>query len=93
MVNNSEADWLHVDVMDGVFVPNISFGLPVVEAMKRHSKIPLDVHLMIVEPEKYIESFLKGRCRQNFNSHRGLYAFTCRCGTHKTIGRRSEHRH
>ncbi len=59
MVNNSEADWLHVDVMDGVFVPNISFGLPVVEAMKRHSKIPLDVHLMIVEPEKYIESFRK----------------------------------
>lgn len=59
MINNSSADWLHVDVMDGVYVPNISFGLPVVEAMKRHSKIPLDVHLMIVEPEKYIDHFRK----------------------------------
>ncbi|HNV99225.1 MAG TPA: ribulose-phosphate 3-epimerase, partial [Chitinophagales bacterium] len=46
MINQSAADWIHVDVMDGVFVPNISFGLPVVEAMKRHSKKPLDVHLM-----------------------------------------------
>lgn len=59
MVNTSTADWLHVDVMDGVYVPNLSFGLPVVEAMKRHSKIPLDVHLMIVEPERYIEHFRK----------------------------------
>ncbi|MBK6730511.1 MAG: ribulose-phosphate 3-epimerase [Bacteroidetes bacterium] len=59
MINSSAADWLHVDVMDGVYVPNISFGLPVVEAMKRHSKIPLDVHLMIVEPQNYIDDFRK----------------------------------
>lgn len=57
MINSSEADWLHVDVMDGVYVPNISFGIPVVAAMKRHSKIPLDVHLMIVEPQNYIRHF------------------------------------
>jgi ribulose-phosphate 3-epimerase len=59
MVNNSEADWFHVDVMDGRFVPNISFGMFIVEAMKRMATKPLDVHLMIVEPEKYIESFRK----------------------------------
>jgi ribulose-phosphate 3-epimerase len=57
MVNSSEADWLHVDVMDGMYVPNISFGIPVVKAMKRHSKIPLDVHLMIVQPENYLKKF------------------------------------
>ncbi len=59
MLNNSTADWLHIDVMDGVFVPNISFGLPVVEAMKRHAKKPLDVHLMIVNPDQYIADFKK----------------------------------
>ncbi len=59
MCNQSDADWIHVDVMDGVFVPNISFGLPLVEAMKKHADIPLDVHLMIVEPEKYIMDFKK----------------------------------
>jgi ribulose-phosphate 3-epimerase len=59
MLNNSHADWLHIDVMDGVFVPNISFGLPVVEAMKRHAKKPLDVHLMIVNPDQYIVDFKK----------------------------------
>jgi ribulose-phosphate 3-epimerase len=59
MLNNSHADWLHIDVMDGVFVPNISFGLPVVEAMKRHAKKPLDVHLMIVNPDQYIADFKK----------------------------------
>ena len=59
MLNNSRADWLHIDVMDGVFVPNISFGLPVVEAMKRHAKKPLDVHLMIVNPDQYIADFKK----------------------------------
>lgn len=54
MLNNSNADWYHLDVMDGVFVPNISFGFPVMEAMARVATKPLDVHLMIVEPEKYI---------------------------------------
>lgn len=57
MVNNSRADWFHVDIMDGVFVPNISIGFPVVEVIKRHAKKPLDVHLMIVEPEKYVKQF------------------------------------
>ncbi len=57
MINNSAADYFHVDVMDGVFVPNISFGLPVVKAIKKHAKKPLDVHLMIVEPERYIKNF------------------------------------
>ena len=57
MVNNSEADWFHVDIMDGVFVPNISYGLPVTQALQKHSTKPLDVHLMIVQPEKYLEDF------------------------------------
>lgn len=59
MVNQSEADWFHLDVMDGRFVPNITFGMVVIEAMHRLARKPLDVHLMIVEPEKYIESFRK----------------------------------
>ncbi|WP_028982132.1 ribulose-phosphate 3-epimerase [Sporocytophaga myxococcoides] len=57
MINESQADWFHVDIMDGVFVPNISFGLPVCAAINKHAKKPLDVHLMIVQPEKYIEAF------------------------------------
>lgn len=57
MVNNSLADWLHLDIMDGVFVPNISFGFPVVEAVKKIAAKPLDVHLMIVEPDRYISRF------------------------------------
>ena len=57
MINESQADWIHVDVMDGVFVPNISFGIPVIKAIKKHAKKPLDVHLMIVQPERYIETF------------------------------------
>ena len=59
MLNRSEADWIHIDIMDGVFVPNISFGLPVCEAIHRHAKKPLDVHLMIVEPQRYLEAFQK----------------------------------
>lgn len=59
MINSSEADWIHCDVMDGKFVPNISFGIPVLEAIKKHSQKPLDVHLMIVEPERYISTFKK----------------------------------
>ena len=52
MVNNSEADWFHIDVMDGHFVPNISYGMPVIQAIKRHATKPLDVHLMIEKPER-----------------------------------------
>jgi ribulose-phosphate 3-epimerase len=59
MVNASEADWLHLDIMDGRYVPNISFGFPVLEQVKKYSKKPMDVHLMIVEPEKYLERFAK----------------------------------
>ncbi|MEY3843133.1 MAG: hypothetical protein RIR80_705 [Bacteroidota bacterium] len=57
MINQSEADWFHVDVMDGVFVPNISFGFPVITAIKHHAKKPLDVHLMIVDPDRYLQQF------------------------------------
>jgi ribulose-phosphate 3-epimerase len=59
MINSTSADWVHVDIMDGVFVPNISFGFPVLEAVRRKSKKPLDVHLMIANPEKYILPFSK----------------------------------
>mgnify|MGYP001211150819 CR=1 FL=1 len=57
MVNQSKADWFHMDIMDGVFVPNISFGMPVLKAMARQTKKPLDVHLMIVDPDRYIQTF------------------------------------
>ncbi|MCP9767539.1 ribulose-phosphate 3-epimerase [Lacihabitans sp. LS3-19] len=59
LINESSADWFHIDIMDGVFVPNISFGIPVTEAIKKHAKKPLDVHLMIVKPENYIADFAK----------------------------------
>src|SRR6201996_1144317 len=57
LINASEADWIHVDVMDGVFVPNISFGFPVMAAVKKHATKPLDVHLMIIDPDRYIKNF------------------------------------
>ncbi|MGV3461276.1 MAG: ribulose-phosphate 3-epimerase [Flavobacterium sp.] len=57
MINNSDADWFHVDIMDGVFVPNISFGMPVLQAITRHAKKTIDVHLMIVNPDQYIKTF------------------------------------
>ncbi len=57
MINQSEADWFHIDIMDGVFVPNISFGFPVLNAINKHAKKPLDVHLMIVDPDRYLQEF------------------------------------
>jgi ribulose-phosphate 3-epimerase len=57
MINSSKADWFHVDIMDGVFVPNISFGFPVIKAIAKHAKKPLDVHLMIVDPDRYTQNF------------------------------------
>jgi len=68
MLNESEADWIHVDIMDGIFVPNISFGIPVTEAIKRHAKKPLDVHLMIEHPERYLEAFQQAGA-QNISVH------------------------
>jgi len=59
MVNKSEADWFHLDVMDGVFVPNISFGFPIIEKIRKIANKPLDIHLMIVDPDRYLERFIK----------------------------------
>ena len=57
MLNRSQADWLHIDIMDGVFVPNISFGFPVIKAIKKHATKPLDVHLMVTDPDRYLTQF------------------------------------
>ena len=59
MINVSEADWFHIDIMDGVFVPNISFGMPVLDAINKHAKKTIDVHLMIVDPDRFISTFAK----------------------------------
>ena len=58
-IDNSNADWFHLDIMDGLFVPNISFGMPIVKSIRQMTKKPLDVHLMIVEPERYIDKFIE----------------------------------
>ena len=62
MVNQSEADWCHLDIMDGVFVPNISFGMPVIKAIAKHATKPLDTHLMIIDPDRYISTFAEIGC-------------------------------
>jgi ribulose-phosphate 3-epimerase len=81
MINNSNADWFHVDVMDGVFVPNISFGFPVMKAIKKQANKPLDVHLMIVQPERYVKDFadagadiLTVHYEASTHLHRTIYA-------------------
>ena len=68
MINQSEADWFHIDIMDGVFVPNISFGFPVLKAIHKHAKKPLDVHLMIVDPDRYLHEF-KSAGAENITVH------------------------
>ncbi|HTD97985.1 MAG TPA: ribulose-phosphate 3-epimerase [Mucilaginibacter sp.] len=90
MLNQSEADWIHVDVMDGVFVPNISYGFPVLEAVKKHARKPLDVHLMIVDPDRYLKEFSeKGAdgitvhfeaCTHLHRTIQAIKEFGCRAG-------------
>jgi ribulose-phosphate 3-epimerase len=81
MINNSEADWFHLDIMDGVFVPNITFGQPIIKYMKKIAKKPLDVHLMIVQPERYFQDFkesgadiLSFHYEASTHLHRSIYA-------------------
>ena len=81
MINNSEADWFHLDIMDGVFVPNITFGQPIVKYIKKMAKKPLDVHLMIVQPERYFQDFkdagadiLSFHYEASIHLHRSIYA-------------------
>jgi len=90
MINNSEADWFHIDVMDGVFVPNISYGFPVLDVVKAHATKPLDVHLMIVNPDQYIERFAKAgasvitvhyeACVHLHRTVQAIHATGCRAG-------------
>lgn len=90
MINASEADWFHVDVMDGVFVPNISFGFPVMEAIKKYATKPLDVHLMIVNPDQYIERFAEAgasvitvhyeACTHLHRTVQAIHAAGCKAG-------------
>lgn len=90
MLNNSACDYIHVDIMDGVFVPNISFGIPVTEAINTHAKKPLDVHLMIVNPDQYLEAFAKAgaqiisihieACPHLHRTLQGIKALGCKAG-------------
>ena len=90
MLNASACDYIHVDIMDGVFVPNISFGIPVTEAMHKHAQKPLDVHLMIVNPDNYLEAFAKAgasiisvhveACNHLHRSLQGIKALGCKAG-------------
>jgi len=79
MINQSKAPWFHVDVMDGVFVPNISFGFPVIKAISKYAKKPLDVHLMIVQPERYIEEF------KNAGAHTLTVHYEASTHLHRTL--------
>ncbi|MDB5025831.1 MAG: Ribulose-phosphate 3-epimerase [Mucilaginibacter sp.] len=90
MLNQSEADWIHVDIMDGVFVPNISYGFPVLQAVKKYAEKPLDVHLMIVDPDRYLKEFQqKGAdgitvhfeaCTHLHRTIQGIKELGCRAG-------------
>ncbi len=79
MINRSNADWFHVDIMDGVFVPNISFGFPVLSAINRYAMKPLDVHLMIVEPDRYLQQF------RDYGAHNITVHFEACTHLHRTI--------
>ncbi len=90
MLNSSAAEWIHIDIMDGMFVPNLSFGLPVCEAIGRHAKKPMDVHLMIEQPERYVEAFKKAgadwisvhieACRHLHRNLQQIKALDCKAG-------------
>ena len=75
LINRSQADWFHVDVMDGVFVPNISFGFPIIEALKKVAEKPLDVHIMISNPDQFIAQFAKSGAEYPYGSLRSVSAF------------------